>query len=37
LAGPRRPRVTDGYVRRSISIEHIDDIFADLDQTLATA
>jgi len=27
--------VTDGYVRLSIGIEHIDDIFADLDQALA--
>jgi O-acetylhomoserine (thiol)-lyase len=24
-------RVSDGYVRLSISIEHIDDIIADLD------
>ena len=28
--------VTDGYVRLSIGIEHIDDILADLDQALAT-
>mgnify|MGYP003648449555 CR=1 FL=1 len=28
--------VTDGYVRLSIGIEHIDDIIADLDQALAT-
>jgi O-acetylhomoserine (thiol)-lyase len=29
--------VTDGYVRLSIGIEHIDDIVADLDQALAAA
>ncbi|MHA1559848.1 MAG: O-acetylhomoserine aminocarboxypropyltransferase/cysteine synthase family protein [Alphaproteobacteria bacterium] len=29
--------VTDGYVRLSIGIEHIDDIIADLDQALAVA
>ncbi len=29
--------VTDGYVRLSIGIEHIDDIIADLDQALAQA
>ena len=29
--------VTDGYVRLSIGIEHIDDIIADLDQALAAA
>ena len=29
--------VTDGYVRLSVGIEHIDDILADLDQALATA
>ena len=29
--------VTDGYVRLSIGIEHIDDIIADLDQALAKA
>jgi O-acetylhomoserine (thiol)-lyase len=29
--------VTDGYVRLSIGIEHIDDILADLDQALAAA
>jgi O-acetylhomoserine (thiol)-lyase len=28
--------VTDGYVRLSIGIEHIDDILADLDQALAS-
>jgi O-acetylhomoserine (thiol)-lyase len=28
--------VSDGYVRLSIGIEHIDDIVADLDQALAT-
>ncbi len=28
--------VTDGYVRLSIGIEHVDDIIADLDQALAT-
>ena len=27
--------VTDGYVRLSIGIEHIDDIIADLDQAFA--
>ena len=26
---------TDGYVRLSVGIEHIDDILADLDQALA--
>jgi O-acetylhomoserine (thiol)-lyase len=29
--------VTDGYVRLSIGIEHIDDILADLDQALKAA
>jgi O-acetylhomoserine (thiol)-lyase len=29
--------VTDGYVRLSIGIEHIDDIIADIDQALAKA
>jgi len=29
--------VTDGYVRLSIGIEHIDDIIVDLDQALAAA
>ena len=29
--------VTDGYVRLSVGIEHIDDIRADLDQALAAA
>ncbi len=29
--------VSDGYVRLSIGIEHIDDILADLDQALAAA
>ena len=29
--------VTDGYVRLSVGIEHIDDILADLDQGLAAA
>jgi O-acetylhomoserine (thiol)-lyase len=29
--------VTDGYVRLSVGIEHIDDILADLDQALAKA
>ncbi|HET6518798.1 MAG TPA: PLP-dependent transferase, partial [Geminicoccaceae bacterium] len=28
--------VTDGYVRLSVGIEHIDDILADLDRALAT-
>ena len=29
--------VTDGYVRLSVGIEHIDDILGDLDQALAAA
>ena len=29
--------VTDGYVRLSIGIEHVDDIIADLDQALANS
>jgi O-acetylhomoserine (thiol)-lyase len=29
--------VSDGYVRLSVGIEHIDDIVADLDQALAAA
>jgi O-acetylhomoserine (thiol)-lyase len=29
--------VTDGYVRLSVGIEHIDDILADLDQALTAA
>ncbi len=29
--------VSDGYVRLSVGIEHIDDIIADLDQALAKA
>ncbi|MCB1753850.1 MAG: PLP-dependent transferase, partial [Gammaproteobacteria bacterium] len=29
--------VSDGYVRLSIGIEHIDDILSDLDQALAKA
>jgi len=29
--------VTDGYVRLSVGLEHIDDIVADLDQALAAA
>jgi O-acetylhomoserine (thiol)-lyase len=33
----RATGVTDGYVRLSIGIEHIDDILADLDQALAAA
>ena len=32
-----RTGVTDGYVRLSIGIEHIDDIIADLDQALEAA
>jgi O-acetylhomoserine (thiol)-lyase len=32
-----RTGVTDGYVRLSVGIEHIDDILADLDQALAAA
>jgi O-acetylhomoserine (thiol)-lyase len=27
--------VTEGYVRLSVGIEHVDDIVADLDQALA--
>lgn len=30
-----RTGVTDGYVRLSVGIEHVDDIIADLDQALA--
>ena len=29
--------VTEGYVRLSVGLEHIDDILADLDQALAAA
>lgn len=29
--------VSDGYVRLSVGIEHIDDLIADLDQALAAA
>jgi O-acetylhomoserine (thiol)-lyase len=29
--------VSDGYIRLSVGIEHIDDIIADLDQALAAA
>ena len=29
--------VTDGYVRLSVGIEHIDDILADLEQALSAA
>ena len=29
--------VTEGYVRLSVGIEHIDDILADLDQALAAS
>jgi len=32
-----RTGVTEGYVRLSVGIEHIDDIIADLDQALAAA
>ena len=32
-----RTGVTDGYVRLSVGLEHIDDILADLDQALAKA
>ena len=32
-----RTGVTDGYIRLSIGIEHIDDIIADLDQALEAA
>jgi O-acetylhomoserine (thiol)-lyase len=30
-----RTGVTDGYLRLSVGIEHIDDIVGDLDQALA--
>jgi O-acetylhomoserine (thiol)-lyase len=33
----RATGVTDGYVRLSIGLEHIDDILADLDQALTAA
>jgi O-acetylhomoserine (thiol)-lyase len=33
----RQTGVTDGYVRLSLGLEHIDDIIADLDQALAQA
>ena len=33
----RATGVTDGYVRLSVGIEHIDDILADLDQALGAA
>ena len=33
----RATGVTDGYVRLSVGLEHIDDILADLDQALAAA
>ena len=29
--------VTDGYVRLSVGLEHIEDIIADLENALATA
>jgi O-acetylhomoserine (thiol)-lyase len=29
--------VTEGYVRLSVGLEHIDDILADIDQALAAA
>jgi O-acetylhomoserine (thiol)-lyase len=29
--------VTEGYVRLSVGLEHIDDILADLDQALTAA
>jgi O-acetylhomoserine (thiol)-lyase len=29
--------VSDGYVRLSVGLEHIDDILADLDQALKAA
>lgn len=32
-----RTGVTDGYIRLSIGIEHIDDIITDLDHALAAA
>ncbi|MEI7607552.1 MAG: PLP-dependent transferase, partial [Rhodospirillaceae bacterium] len=32
-----RTGVTDGYVRLSVGLEHIDDIIADLEQALAKA
>ena len=39
LSDPERAAagVTDGYIRLSVGIEHIDDILADLDQALAAA
>jgi O-acetylhomoserine (thiol)-lyase len=39
LAAPEQERtgVTDGYVRLSVGIEHIDDIIADLEQALSAA
>lgn len=33
----RASGVSEGYVRRSIGIEHIDDILADLSQALEAA
>lgn len=33
----RKTGVTEGYVRLSVGIEHIDDILSDLDQALAAA
>ena len=36
-AEQQRTGVTEGYVRLSVGIEHIDDILADLDQALAAA
>lgn len=32
-----RTGVTEGYVRLSIGLEHIEDILADIDQALAKA
>lgn len=39
LTGPEQiaTGVTEGYVRLSVGIEHIDDIIADIDQALAAA
>ena len=33
----RRTGVSEGYVRLSVGIEHVEDIIADLDQALAAA
>ena len=36
-AARERARITDGLVRISVGIEHVDDILADLDQALDVA